>query len=782
MNAYAGENHEVNAYAVNNTGETTGENVRGPDLLQNAEIFLPHGDRNELAKVIGRKRNSDGNYIGRAHKNPMLDSRIFTVRFADGEEKDVTFNIIAEHLFSQVDSEGNQYRLFKEIINHRKKKNAMDKADQFRIIGNKRVQKKTTTGWDFEVEWKDGSTSWLPLKELKETNPVEVAQYAKSNQIIEEPAFIWWAPFVLKKLIRMIKMSKSKHVRKNYKFGIQIPTSIQEAQALDRENGNDFWYKAIMKEMENVRIAFEVHEGNKPPPGYNHVQLMMIFDVKMDFTRKARLVARGDLTDTPSTLTYSSVVSRESVRIAFLIAALNDLDLVMFDVGNAYLNAPTTEKLYTIAGKEFGPDEEGKIMVIKRALYGLKSSGAAYRAHFANTLIELGFKSCHADPDVWMRPSTKVESGFEYYEYLLTYVDDCLIVSHDPKKIISTLQDEYKYRLKDVGPPTRYLGAEVGKYDFGDGTSAWFMSARLYLKEAIRVIEERHGDLTKMFSSKSIEVPMPFGSHPELDQTKFLNDEEKQLYQSYIGIIRWAIELGRIDLALSGGVMARFAAAPRQGHFDEVLRIMAYCKKHLDSKVVFDPVKKIFDNIDWAESDWQQFYPDINGEVLPYNRPKERGNAIQINLFCDAAHASCHQTRRSTTGFVFFINGAPISWYSKRQNTIESSTFGSEYVALRIAIEKNEALRYKLRMMGIPIESATNCFCDNKSVVINSTVPQSTLSKKHNSIAYHKVRESVAMEAVRIAHESGKMNMSDCLTKFLHNPSFKWCVQCMLMK
>jgi hypothetical protein len=101
---------------------------------------------------------------------------------------------------------------------------------------------------------------------------------------------------------------------------------------LDKENGNTLWYDAIMKESGNVRIAFELQEDGKPPPGYHHVSLMMIFDVKMDFTRKARLVAWGDLTDTPSTLTYSSVVTRESVRIAFMVAALNELDIMLFEL------------------------------------------------------------------------------------------------------------------------------------------------------------------------------------------------------------------------------------------------------------------------------------------------------------------------------------------------------------------------------------------------------------------------------------------------------------------
>jgi hypothetical protein len=129
----------------------------------------------------------------------------------------------------------------------------------------------------------------------------------------------------------------------------------------------------------------------------------MIFDIKMDFTRKARYVAGGHMTNPPSSLTYSSVVSRDSVRIAFVLAALNDINLLATDIGNAYLNAPAREKVYTTAGPEFGLELDGKSVLIVRALYGLKSSGAAWQAHLANTLQQLGYTSCLADPDVWYR-------------------------------------------------------------------------------------------------------------------------------------------------------------------------------------------------------------------------------------------------------------------------------------------------------------------------------------------------------------------------------------------
>lgn len=184
------------------------DQVSGPEPLQNAEVYLPHRDRNEIAKIIGRKRTADGLYVGRKLHNPMLDSRKFVVEFPDGDQKDVAYNVIAEHLYSQIDSEGNkQYQLFKDIVNHRKNKTAVEKSDQFRIDRRtgRQDKKKTTAGWDLEIEWKDGSTSWIPLKELKETNGVQVAKYAVDNQIDDEPAFDWWVRGLLKKQKRLIK-------------------------------------------------------------------------------------------------------------------------------------------------------------------------------------------------------------------------------------------------------------------------------------------------------------------------------------------------------------------------------------------------------------------------------------------------------------------------------------------------------------------------------------------------------------------------------------------------
>jgi hypothetical protein len=117
----------------------------------------------------------------------------------------------------------------------------------------------------------------------------------------------------------------------------------------------------------------------------------VVFDIKVDFTRKAWFVAGGHRTEAPKSITYSSVVSRDSIWIAFLIVTLNDVDILAADNGNTYLNASTREKVHTTLGIEFGQNLMGRTAVISKALYGLKSSGAAWGAHLPSTLHNLQF-------------------------------------------------------------------------------------------------------------------------------------------------------------------------------------------------------------------------------------------------------------------------------------------------------------------------------------------------------------------------------------------------------
>jgi hypothetical protein len=168
----------------------------------------------------------------------------------------------------------------------------------------------------------------------------------------------------------------------------------------------------MRKEMNNVRISFKIlNEEESVPPTYQDIRCHMIFDVKMeDFWRKARFVAGGHTTDTPHAMTYASVVSMESVRVALTLAALKDLYLKMADIENAYLTAPLTEKIWTVLGPEFG-DEAGKCALIMRSLYGLKSAGAALRNQLTECMKHLGWHPCWADRDLSMKAETRPDDG-----------------------------------------------------------------------------------------------------------------------------------------------------------------------------------------------------------------------------------------------------------------------------------------------------------------------------------------------------------------------------------
>ena len=155
-------------------------------------------------------------------------------------------------------------------------------------------------------------------------------------------------------------------------------------------------------------------------------------------------------------------------------------------------------------------------------------------------------------------------------------------------------------------------------------------------------------------------------------------------------------------------------------------------------------------------------------EAIPHDAPKPRGKDVDLRLFVDSDHAGDTKTRRSRTGFMIFVNMALITWLSKRQPTLETSVFGAEFVAMKHGVETLRGLRYKLRMMGVPISGPSYVYGDNMSVIYNTSRPESTLKKKCNSICYHAVREAVAMKEAIVSHISTNYNWADLLTKVLY--------------
>ena len=172
---------------------------------------------------------------------------------------------IIENIYAHVDDEGRSYSILKAITNHKASDDAITKHQGFYFTpSGVKCRVITTKGWKLMVEWQDGTSSWIALKDIKDAKPLEVADYASRTGLLDEPAFAWWAAHVLKKRTRLINQVKHRMVKKDLKFGVRVPNSMEEALQFDKDNGNDLWAKSIEKELKNVRVAFELlREGGR---------------------------------------------------------------------------------------------------------------------------------------------------------------------------------------------------------------------------------------------------------------------------------------------------------------------------------------------------------------------------------------------------------------------------------------------------------------------------------------------------------------------------------------
>ena len=192
--------------------------------------------------------------------------------------------------------------------------------------------------------------------------------------------------------------------------------------------------------------------------GFHFAPLWTIYDVKVELRRKCRLIIGGNDVDSSGHEVYASTMKSVSARVLMTIAAANDLDVMVGDIGNAYLHASTEENVYTRAGAEFaavGLMPEWTLLEVKKALYGLPNSGNRWHAHLSQTLRDMGFTLTRFDPDVWIR-------GYDNgYDYIGTKTDDVLVVTKHPERVFKKLQNIYT--IKKFVPPLHHLGCDYTK-------------------------------------------------------------------------------------------------------------------------------------------------------------------------------------------------------------------------------------------------------------------------------------------------------------------------------
>ena len=255
-------------------------------------------------------------------------------------------------------------------------------------------------------------------------------------------------------------------------------------------------------------------------------------------------------------------------------------------------------------------------------------------------------------------------------------MDDALCINVDAVAELEKLDGYFKMKPGSIGDPDIYLGGKLRTVIMEDPNTgltceAWGLSPTKYVQAAIDNVEEY---LAKNFGGRKLPkkcAKAPFASdyRPELDLTPELDPTLCSYYQSQIGILRWMVELGRVDIITEVSELSSHLALPREGHLEAVFRIYLYLKYKKNTLMVYEPSYPTVSEDRFPRRDWNNFYGEVK-ELLPPLMPKPLGAEVIMRVFVDVDYAGDSANRRSRIGFVIFLNEAPIAWYSKKQSIL----------------------------------------------------------------------------------------------------------------
>ena len=722
-------------------------------------ILIPGKEPGELQGITFKQRQDDGS-IMRARVIGPVESNLeseegkrilerFKIKYDRSQVEDtIAYNDLINHIHRDNVEEDGQIWNFRRIISHRGPLNHRD-IDYKKSLYN------------VSIEWENGEITEEPVNWMIKESPVVMAEYARDHNLLEIDGWRTLKPIArrAKLLTRLVKQAKLRSFRTapKYMYGFQIPRNYEEAIYLDSQNGDTKWADATALEMiqlheYKVFIDKGKMESNIIPKGFKKIRVHMVFAVKHDGRHKARLVADGHLTDVPLNSVYAGVVSIRGLRICIFLAELNGLEAHATDIGNAYLEAVTEEKVCIKAGPEFG-ELQGHLLIIYKALYGLRSSGKQFGDLLAACLKELGFKPSLAEPQIFLRRNGDI------YEYIATYVDDLCLVMKEPNAFLDVLKSPpYHFKLKGSGPMSFHLGCGFER----DSHGTLCMDPSKYIDK----LEQAYLQLFGVKLGNRPRSPLEDGDHPELDVSEFLEEDDTLKYQSLIGILQWLITLGRWDIQTAVMTLSSFRAKPRHGHLNRAKRVCAYIKRFRHYVLRFRTEEPDLSDLDGSsQSNWSKDVYEEFQEEIPEDAPEPLGNRVTTIHWFDANLMHDILSGKAVTGCIHYANKTPIMWYSKKQATSETATYGSEFCAGRTCIEQLVDLRNTFRYLGVPLHDISYVFGDNKSMINSATFPYARLHKRHNILSFHYVRSMIARGFIALTHVNSKDNLADVVTK-----------------
>jgi transposase InsO family protein len=516
------------------------------------------------------------------------------------------------------------------------------------------------------------------------------------------------------------------------------PGSFQAA--IMRSAYRDQWLAAIRSELRSLIKAGTWRYAQKPSTA-NLVGCRWLFKMKRDKDGnvskfKARLVAQGftQVFGVDYAETYAPVARYTSIRLIIALAAHYDWELHQLDVKTAYLNGDLDVPIYMQSPEGLALINEScpadSACLLLKSLYGLKQSGRRWNVKINQSLIQIGFTPLHADRCVYVRRKADV------IIIIALYVDDLLIASSRKPEMASIKRMlTQMYEMEDMGEATFILGIDIRREranrSISIGQSAY-----------VHTLLKRHG----MADCNSTSTPMETAAAHDLMAAADSYQASLTLtrdYQSIIGGLMFAATCTRPDIAFAVNRLSRYCANPTEAHYAAAKRVLRYLAGTVNHYLTYigtaEPHPQL---VGYSDADWAQDADD---------------------------------KRRSTSGYVFLMCGAAISWQSKKQSTIALSTTEAELMAITSSMK--ELLWFRTQLGGLHLDSTqpTTLLVDSQCAIDIANNSKISDRSKHIDVKHFFIREHIEAGTVKLQHIPSAEQAADTLTKPLHRVAFKHC-------
>lgn len=500
---------------------------------------------------------------------------------------------------------------------------------------------------------------------------------------------------------------------------IQEPSSLEEALASEQA---ELWQRAADDEMASL-LANNTWTVEHVPPGVKPIPVKWVFKVKRDAAGnverfKARLVAKGfrQKEGVDYEEVFAPVSKYVTVRAMLALAAAQDLEIHQLDIKTAFLYGELEEDVWVEQPPGYKSGDNSMACHLHKSLYGLKQAPRAWHGKLSQELAAMDFKPSAADPALFIKTSSPLV-------YLLTYVDDILVITGDTAAMNDTkTKIQASFEARDMGPVSFFLGMDIHR-------DRKERSIALGQHRLTKDLLEKYG----MSECKPLSTPLS-------PSTKLTKDGEPldtaiYPYPQLIGSLLYLSVCTRPDITQAVGALARYMACPTVSHWQAAKGVLRYI------------------------AGTANFGITLSGHNL--------------EGYCDADYAGDLDSRRSTTGYVFTLGGGAISWSSRLQSTVAASTTEAEYMAAAYSIKEGLWLRTLLSELGL--NSTIAIHADNQSAIKLLKNPVFSMRSKHIDVIYHFARERVTRKDITFKYIPTEKMVADALTKPLPTAKFIFC-------